>query len=144
MDNFKLGIYALGENGEYIPLLVGVMVIFSTAFFGFILPKIFDYYHTFYRDELKNALSIEKSLKERQTKKCGNKYSEPDMDKIIDHYKVKYLENRLHRIDTEDSKKKNKENFIYWGTLGMVSGSIIVIAILSLLIVSFLRWSFGT
>lgn len=143
MEPFKLALYALGGKLEYLPLLVAIMVIFSTAFFGFVLPKYFDYNHGRNQRLLKNALDIEKGLKERHKNRCGDKYFEPDLDKIIDHFKKKYIKGQLEIVDKETLGQKTNDSVLYWQTIGIIAGAILVIGTLSILILALLRLSFS-
>jgi hypothetical protein len=143
VEKFKLATYALGEKLEYLPLLVAVMVIFSTAFFGFILPKYFDYNHGRNQRLLKDALDIEKALKERHKNRCGNKYDEPELEKVIAHYKNNYLKDQASNAEKEIEGKRVSDNILYWGTIVFVAGSIIAIGVISVLVLALLRWVFS-
>lgn len=132
-------IHILGHKGEYIPLLVAIMVIFSTAFFGFILPKILDYTRNRYRDELQAALSIEKSLKERQQYHNAESYKEPELEKIISHLKKQYLDNRKEQIAQDGSPRRWNFERTAGELLIAVAAIILVITAVSFLMLGFIR-----
>lgn len=148
MVNVVASIQILGANGEYVPLLVAIMVIFSTAVFGFILPKAFEYNRNRYKDELKGALSIEKSLKERNPLKDDEKdgeaeFSEPELEEIIVHYKEKYISNRKEQITKDSTKKRwGFERSVFEIVIG-VGAIIFVIAAVSVAIFALFILAFG-
>lgn len=129
----------LGDKGQYTPLLVAIMVIFSTALFGFVLPKTFEYTRNKYRDELKDALAIEKSLKERNKKVCGQSDKDEDLDKIITHYRQRYVENRLEAIAKDQKKRKWEfEMLSIQVLLGILAAIIVIVVIAGFLMNPFL------
>lgn len=133
----------LGDQGQYTPLLVAIMVIFSTALFGFVLPKTFEYTRNKYKDELKDALAIEKALKERHPKKCGKPYIDEDLERIVTHYRQKYIENRLEAIAKDNKHRKWEFEMLSGQIILGILAAITIIAVTSTLLMWPLLWFMG-